>query len=73
LVPLTTVRVPKYDMGSTAAQMLIQHIESMETVTPRRVYLDATLVVRSSAAPHSPEVHPAASRGNYHPAAVEGS
>jgi LacI family transcriptional regulator/LacI family repressor for deo operon, udp, cdd, tsx, nupC, and nupG len=71
LVPLTTVRVPKYDMGNLAAQMLIQHIESRETVTPRRVYLDATLVERAStSAPH--EVHPAASGGNYHPAAVEG-
>ena len=51
LVPLTTVRVPKFDMGSTAAQMLIEHIESREAVAPRRVYLDAALVVRSSASP----------------------
>jgi len=51
LVPLTTVHVPKYEMGSTAAQMLIQHIESREAVVPRRVYLDAALVLRASAAP----------------------
>ncbi|HJQ12271.1 MAG TPA: LacI family DNA-binding transcriptional regulator [Gemmatimonadaceae bacterium] len=51
LVPLTTVRVPKYEMGNRAAQMLIQHIESTETVTPQRHYLDAELVVRASTAP----------------------
>jgi LacI family transcriptional regulator len=50
LVPLTTVRVPKFDMGNMAAQMLIEHIESRQTVTPQRHYLDATLVVRSSTA-----------------------
>jgi DNA-binding LacI/PurR family transcriptional regulator len=71
-VPLTTVRVPKHDMGTIAAQMLIEHIESRETVIPRRVYLDAALVVRASASAPN-EVHPAAMRGNYHPAAVEGS
>jgi hypothetical protein len=38
-------------MGNLAAQMLIRHIESKQAVTPQKVYLDATLVVRSSAAP----------------------
>ena len=51
LVPLTTVRVPKYEMGNIAAQMLIQHIESRETVRPQRHYLDAELVVRASTGP----------------------
>lgn len=51
LVPLTTVRVPKYDMGNIAAQMLIEHIESKEAVPPRRYYLDAELVVRASTGP----------------------
>jgi hypothetical protein len=43
-------------MGNLAAQMLIRHIESKQSVTPRKVYLDATLVVRRSTAPpaHSP-------------------
>jgi LacI family transcriptional regulator/LacI family repressor for deo operon, udp, cdd, tsx, nupC, and nupG len=50
-VPLTTIRVPKFEMGNLAAQMLIRHIESKQAVTPRKVYLDATLVVRSSTAP----------------------
>ncbi|HET9775174.1 MAG TPA: LacI family DNA-binding transcriptional regulator [Gemmatimonadaceae bacterium] len=51
LVPLTTVRVPKLEMGSRAAQMLIDHIESRQAVTPQRHYLDATLVVRASTGP----------------------
>jgi LacI family transcriptional regulator len=56
MVPLTTIRVPKFEMGNLAAQMLIRHIESKQAVRPRKVYLDATLVVRSSTAPpaHSP-------------------
>ena len=51
LVPLTTVRVPKFDMGNRAAQMLIAHIESREAVTPQRHYLEAELIVRASTAP----------------------
>jgi hypothetical protein len=56
MVPLTTIRVPKFEMGNLAAQMLIRHIESKQAVTPRKIYLDATLVVRRSTAPpaHSP-------------------
>jgi len=50
-VPLTSVRVPKFEMGDLAAQMLIRHIESQETITPQKVYLDAALVVRRSTAP----------------------
>jgi LacI family transcriptional regulator len=49
-VPLTTVRVPKYEMGNLAAQMLIRHIESQRAVTPQKVYLESTLVVRASTA-----------------------
>jgi LacI family transcriptional regulator/LacI family repressor for deo operon, udp, cdd, tsx, nupC, and nupG len=70
LVPLTTVRVPKYDMGNMAAQMLIQHIESRETVAPRRVFLDAALVVRASTS--SPvNARPAAGSGIAQPADSE--
>jgi LacI family transcriptional regulator/LacI family repressor for deo operon, udp, cdd, tsx, nupC, and nupG len=60
-VPLTSVRVPKYEMGDLAAQMLIHHIESKQTVTPQKVYLDASLVVRRSTAPPPPAQpsHPA--------------
>lgn len=50
-VPLTTVRVPKAEMGETATQLLIRHIEARQGVPPQRVSLDAALVVRRSTAP----------------------
>ena len=67
-VPLTTVRVPKFEMGNLAAQMLIRHIESKQAVTPQKVYLEATLVVRNSAAPpaHSPITASAANGDGAH-------
>jgi DNA-binding LacI/PurR family transcriptional regulator len=57
-VPLTTVRVPKFEMGNVAAQMLIRHIESKQAVTPKKVYLDAMLIVRGSTSRpgHTPRV-----------------
>jgi LacI family transcriptional regulator len=45
---LTTVRMPKFEMGQLAAQMLIRHIESREALPPQKVYLEAKLVVRDS-------------------------
>lgn len=45
---LTSVRIPKFEMGQLAAQMLIRHIESREALPPQKVYLDAELVVRDS-------------------------
>jgi LacI family transcriptional regulator/LacI family repressor for deo operon, udp, cdd, tsx, nupC, and nupG len=50
-VPLTTVNVPKLEMGRIAAEMLIAHIQSREVIPPRKVYLEAKLVVRNSTAP----------------------
>jgi Transcriptional regulators len=50
-VPLTSVRVPKYEMGQLAAQMLIRHVESKQAVPVQKVSLDASLVVRASTAP----------------------
>jgi DNA-binding LacI/PurR family transcriptional regulator len=47
-VPLTTVRVPKFEMGRIATQLLIRHVESKESVPPQKVYLEAELVVRRS-------------------------
>ncbi|CAA9318904.1 MAG: hypothetical protein AVDCRST_MAG68-2829 [uncultured Gemmatimonadetes bacterium] len=47
-VRLTTVRMPKGDMGRLAAQLLIRHIESREALPPEKVYLEAELVVRDS-------------------------
>jgi LacI family transcriptional regulator len=45
---LTTVRMPKAQMGRLAAEMLIRHIESREALPPQKVYLEAELVVRDS-------------------------
>ncbi|HEX2722041.1 MAG TPA: LacI family DNA-binding transcriptional regulator [Gemmatimonadaceae bacterium] len=52
-VPLTSVCVPKFEMGRIAAEMLVKHIESREALPLQKVYLDATLVVRESTAPPS--------------------
>ena len=49
-VPLTSVRVPTFDMGEVAAGMLLRHIESREAVPPQRVDLAASLVERASTA-----------------------
>jgi DNA-binding LacI/PurR family transcriptional regulator len=50
-VPLTSVRVPKTEMGRLAAELLIAQIESATPVPPRRHFLDAELVVRASTCP----------------------
>jgi LacI family transcriptional regulator len=55
---LTSVRMPKFEMGQRAAQMLIRHIESREALPPQKVYLDAELVVRDSTRALSPAAAP---------------
>lgn len=45
---LTTVRMPKAEMGRRAAELLIGHMESREALPPQKVYLEAELVVRDS-------------------------
>jgi hypothetical protein len=45
---LTSVRMPKFEMGRMAAQVLIRHIESREMLPPQKIYLDSELVVRDS-------------------------
>lgn len=47
-VPLTTVRVPKKEMGQQAAEILIQHIEALDAGVIEKVCLDAELIVRES-------------------------
>jgi DNA-binding LacI/PurR family transcriptional regulator len=47
-LPLTTMRVPKSEMGRRAAEMLIEHIESNKKLPPRKIYLEAELVIRKS-------------------------
>jgi DNA-binding LacI/PurR family transcriptional regulator len=47
---LTSVRVPKFEVGRTAAEILHQEIENAAPAAPRKVYLQAQLVVRESTA-----------------------
>lgn len=48
---LTSVRVPKFEVGRTAAEILYQEIENAPAAKPRKVYLQADLVVRDTSAP----------------------
>jgi LacI family transcriptional regulator len=48
--PLTSVRVPQYELGVEAARLLLDRL-SGRTVIPRSVLLPVTLVVRGSAGP----------------------
>ena len=49
---LTSVRVPKREVGRTAAEILHQEIEHGPAAPPRKVYLQAELVARASTCPH---------------------
>jgi LacI family transcriptional regulator len=51
--PLTSVRVPQYELGVEAARLLLDRL-SGRTVTPRVVLLPVQLVVRGSTAPPPP-------------------
>jgi LacI family transcriptional regulator len=56
--PLTSVRVPQYELGVEAARLLLDRL-SGRTATPRVVLLPVTLVVRGSTAPPPAEPKPA--------------
>lgn len=47
-LPLTTIRVPKREMGRKAAELLIQQIETRTPEPQARIYLEAELIVRAS-------------------------
>ncbi|MGH7576359.1 MAG: LacI family DNA-binding transcriptional regulator [Longimicrobiales bacterium] len=49
--PLTTVHVPKVEMGERATEMLIRRIEAREALPPERVFFEAMLVARGSTQP----------------------
>lgn len=58
-VPLTTVHVPKQQVGQRAADILIQHIEAEDAGVIEKVCLESRLVVRASTrALEVPEVVP---------------
>ncbi len=46
--PLTTVRQPIHQMGSIAAQTLIDQLESSEAAKPRRIILPTDLIIRET-------------------------
>lgn len=48
---LSSVRVPKYEMGARAAELLIRHVESRKPLPRLKLHLDATFVARASTAP----------------------
>lgn len=50
-VSLTTVRVPKQEMGRRAAELLLKRIEEKEPGAPERIYLEAELIVRGTTSP----------------------
>jgi DNA-binding LacI/PurR family transcriptional regulator len=50
-VPLTSIHIPKYEMGHRAAEILLDQIESEEKVDPQQDYLQAELVKRASSRP----------------------
>jgi LacI family transcriptional regulator len=50
--PMTTVRVPHFDLGAEAARLLLDQLEAEPaSVTPVRIVLPVRLVVRGSTAP----------------------
>lgn len=50
-IPLTTVHVPKVEMGERATEMLIRRIESREALPAERVFFEGKLVERASTRP----------------------
>jgi DNA-binding LacI/PurR family transcriptional regulator len=49
--PLTVMALPTEDMGRTAAEMVLEQINTGGAAPPRRVGLQETLIVRKSTAP----------------------
>jgi LacI family transcriptional regulator/LacI family repressor for deo operon, udp, cdd, tsx, nupC, and nupG len=45
---LTSVRVPKFEVGRTAAEILHNQIQANKASPPRKVYLHAELVIRDT-------------------------
>ena len=50
-VPLTTVRVPKREIGRQATEILVRHIEALDAGTIEKVGLQAELIERASTRP----------------------
>ena len=48
---LTTIAQPTYELGSSAAEMLIDRVVGRYVDAPRRIVVEPSLVVRRSVAP----------------------
>ncbi len=46
--PLSSVRMPKFEMGRRAAEMLVRQTEVNRALAPEKLYLDAELILRAS-------------------------
>lgn len=62
-VPLTSVHVPKQEMGRRATEMLVRHIDAREALPPTREYLSGELVLRHSTCPPAPAAIRSRKRG----------
>lgn len=51
-VPLTSIRIPKFEMGHRAAEILIQHVEADQKRDYEHVHLQAELIERASTTSH---------------------
>jgi len=49
--PLTTVRVPKYEMGRWVAEMLLRRFKAEESLAPVQMKVTPELIVRATTAP----------------------
>jgi LacI family transcriptional regulator len=49
--PLSSVHVPKAEMGRRATEILVRHIESREALTPVKEYLSGRLILRGTTGP----------------------
>lgn len=56
---LTSVHVPKFEVGRTAAELLHQSIEGNKSVTPRKIFLQAELVIRETSTAPAAKARPA--------------
>jgi LacI family transcriptional regulator len=52
-ISLTTVTQPVYELGSTAAMRLLQHLQSPEPLTQQEIILNPTLRIRGSSQPRA--------------------
>lgn len=58
-LPLTSIHVPKREMGRKAADILIRHVEADDKIEPERVHLEARLAERQTT--RAPDGQPAVS------------